>query len=90
MPRTRHLDLMIGEIYAALCRSARAMLDWTRADLARESGMSEALIKKYETGGPWTVSATAALRETFRAHGIDLEIDAKVPPTYYRTTRRIL
>ncbi|MCJ2084626.1 helix-turn-helix transcriptional regulator [Methylobacterium sp. E-005] len=34
---------------AAQCRAARALLDWTREDLARESKVSRAAIADFET-----------------------------------------
>jgi hypothetical protein len=60
-----------------------------RADLARESDLSEGLIKKYETGGPWTASATAVLRDTYRQYGIDVEIVTAAPPAFNRATKRL-
>ncbi|WP_313899268.1 helix-turn-helix transcriptional regulator [Methylobacterium sp. J-078] len=32
------------------CRAGRAMLDWSRGDLARESGLSERTITDFERG----------------------------------------
>ena len=89
MPKVKQSDAEVGGIFAALCRQARAGLNWTRAELAEASGLSEALIKKYESNGPWTAGASAVLRETFRKHGVDVEIDEKAPPGYYRVTTRL-
>lgn len=89
MPRVKQSDVEIGQIYASLCRGARGMLNWTRDELADASQLSPALIKKYETAGPWTASATATLRDTFRRHGVDVEIDESVPPKFYLARRRI-
>jgi ribosome-binding protein aMBF1 (putative translation factor) len=76
MPRVKmEKDVEMGEVYAAQCRAGRAILGWTRDQMAEETGLSEALIKKYEGNGPWTVSATAVIRETFRKYGIRVEID---------------
>ena len=89
MPRVRKEDAEIGEIYAALCRGARAMLGWTRDDMAEKANLSEALIKKYEGNGPWTAGATAVIRDTFRKHGVVVEIDESVPPKYFRVTKAL-
>ncbi|TXN40651.1 helix-turn-helix transcriptional regulator [Methylobacterium sp. WL30] len=59
-------------ISGAQCRAARALLDWTREDLARESKVSRATIADYETGKrPARERTTDDLRQALEAGGIE-------------------
>ena len=68
---------LVGDVFAAQCRMARAALNWSREDLADASGLSVALVKRYEGAGPWTVGATAALRSAFEAERIRFTINGE-------------
>jgi len=41
------------------CRAARALLDWTQEDLAKEAGVSRSTIRDFEKGRHWLHTATA-------------------------------
>jgi predicted transcriptional regulator len=52
-------------------RAARALIDWTQADLAKASGVSQITIKKIERGiGDPRVSTLAAITRAFDGAGI--------------------
>ena len=48
---------------------ARASVDWTREDLAREAGVTAQTIWRYETGGNATVDTLIKLKEAFERAG---------------------
>lgn len=58
-------------ILPAQCRSARGFLDWTRADLAKASGVSVETVKNFEHGTftPNDASRTAIIA-AFEAQGV--------------------
>lgn len=57
---------------AAQCRAARALLDWTRDDLARESKVSRAAIADFETDKRSVRERTTDdLRAAFEAAGLE-------------------
>lgn len=57
------------------CRAARALLDWTQAELAEQAPISAVSIRSFEKGGEMRVSNQTALRAIFEAAGVVL-IDA--------------
>lgn len=65
--------LMENQLTPAALRAARALLDWSRADLSRESGVGASTINAIENGRreraayPATV---AKLIATFAEHGV--------------------
>ena len=63
----------------AQLRAARALLDWSRDDLARESGLSAVNIKRLESAdADWSqakVGTMETLVETFRAHGVTFAVE---------------
>jgi transcriptional regulator with XRE-family HTH domain len=69
------LDIEVGEMFAAQCRAARALLNWTQADIAKAAGCSEQLVRKYEKDGPRSGGATAMLRDAFEQAGIRFPIN---------------
>lgn len=44
---------------------ARALLDWSRADLATEAGLSSPTVVRFETGQPVAGESVAAIRAAF-------------------------
>jgi transcriptional regulator with XRE-family HTH domain len=46
----RHLYASISGMSPGQCRKARALLDWTPADLARAAGVSVITVRNYEAG----------------------------------------
>ena len=65
---TNSLD--VSETFAAQCRAARGLLNWSQADLADRADISLQQVIDYETTGPRSQAMTALLRETFEAAGI--------------------
>ena len=58
-------------ITPALCRAARALLDWTQDDLAREAKVSVNTIRNYEGAKVSSIhSNLAALQATLEAAGV--------------------
>lgn len=51
-------------------RMARAALDWTVRDLAREAGVSANTVSRYENGTDAMGDTLMRIRRTFEAHGI--------------------
>jgi hypothetical protein len=56
--------------FAAQCRAARGLLNWSRDDLAERAEISLQQVIDYETTGPRSQAMTALLRETFESAGI--------------------
>jgi transcriptional regulator with XRE-family HTH domain len=57
----------------AQLRAARAIVKWTRTELAKSSGVSEQTIKRLESvSGPMVANTrtVAALRQTLEAQGV--------------------
>jgi transcriptional regulator with XRE-family HTH domain len=57
-------------IAAIQCRAARALLDWTLQDLARESGVAVDTIRRLEKGETLHERTNWALREALQKAGI--------------------
>lgn len=58
---------------ATQCRAARALLDWTQADLAARAGVSPGTIRGFESGRRTLHRATAsAIRQALEAAGVAL------------------
>lgn len=53
-------------------RAARALLDWSQDDLARETGLSRPTIKRMETKGPGgsTAANVEAVQRALEAAGV--------------------
>jgi len=49
---------------------ARASVDWTREDLARESGVTAQTIWRYENGGNATIETLSKIKEAFERAGV--------------------
>lgn len=60
-------------IKPAQCRAARALLDWTQADLASRTAISAVSIRAFERGGDMRESNLRLLRLTFEAAGVVFE-----------------
>ena len=60
----------------ALCRAARGLLNWTSVRLASKAGMSEGVVREFESGrripGP---SKVASIRRTLKAEGVVFSAD---------------
>ena len=52
------------------CRAARALLNWTQAELAERVSISAVSIRAFEKGGEMRDSNLKLLRMTFEAAGI--------------------
>lgn len=53
------------------CKMARAALSWSIADLARQSGVGERTVAKFETGGNVLPETVETLRACFVRHGVE-------------------
>lgn len=63
-------------VTAAQLRAARGLLDWTRSDLAKASGLSPETIKNIEHGIYTPQDATIkSIIETLTLHGVELSTD---------------
>ncbi|WP_426233424.1 helix-turn-helix domain-containing protein [Pararhizobium sp. DWP3-4] len=60
-------------IKSAQCRAARALLDWTQAELADRTAISAVSIRAFERGGEMRESNLKLVRFTFEAAGIVFE-----------------
>lgn len=61
----------MGAISPAQCRAARALLDWTREQLAAESGVPMRTLADFETGATTPRPTTLQkLQETFSRQGV--------------------
>jgi len=56
---------------AAQCRAARALLDWTQADLSRETGLSAVSVRAFEKGGAIRDSTARLIERAFTAAGVE-------------------
>jgi len=54
----------------AQCRAARALLDWTQADLAARTSISAVSIRGFEKGGDMRDSNRKLVRLTLEAAGV--------------------
>jgi DNA-binding XRE family transcriptional regulator len=54
----------------AQCRAARALLDWTQADLAQVTGLSAVTIRAFEKGGEMRDSNRKLLQLSFEKAGV--------------------
>lgn len=52
------------------CRAARALLDWTQAQLAQKASLSAVSIRAFERGGEMRESNQKLLRLTLEAAGV--------------------
>ena len=62
----------------AQCRAARALLNWTQADLAERVSVSAVSIRAFEKGGEMRDSNQKLLRLTFEAAGVALLDDGEM------------
>lgn len=53
------------------CRAARALLDWTQADLSDATGLSKVTVRAFEKGGEMRESNRTLLRLSFEKAGIE-------------------
>lgn len=61
----------VTDAWARLAKAARQLLLWEQTDLARESGLSIATVKNFESGKTQSLGSTAVLRQTFERAGIE-------------------
>ena len=63
-------------ISPAQSRAARALLNWSEADLAGKLGLGEALVRDFESGGRMPPSGQIeALRSTLMANGVVFSVE---------------
>ncbi len=55
----------------AQCRAARALLDWTQAELSAAAGLSAVSLRAFEKGGPIRESNARRLRSALETAGVD-------------------
>jgi DNA-binding XRE family transcriptional regulator len=74
----QHHHLAVMSLTAPQCRAARALLDWTQADLAERAAVSAGTVRGFESNRHALHRATAAaIRQALEAAGIRfLEADA--------------
>lgn len=53
-------------------RAARAILNWTTADLAKAAGMSATTLSKVERGEDVREESLAKIVQTFEANGVEI------------------
>lgn len=53
------------------CRMARAALDWTTQDLAREAGVGGNTVNRFEAGQDARVSSVDKMRAALEAAGVE-------------------
>ncbi|KQT56102.1 DNA-binding protein [Methylobacterium sp. Leaf456] len=53
------------------CRAARALLDWTQADLSAATGLSKVTLRAFEKGGEMRDSNRTLLRLAFEKAGVE-------------------
>ena len=60
----------------ALCRAARGLLNWTPVRLASKAGVSEGVVRLFETGRRIpTPSRVASIRRALKAEGVVFTAD---------------
>ena len=63
---------MKQDLTPAICRAARALLDWTQDRLAQEAGVGITTLRTFEKGNSKPVAQNlAALQRTLEAAGVD-------------------
>jgi predicted transcriptional regulator len=53
-----------------LCKAARALLDWTAEDLAREAQLGVATVRRFETGADVRIDTTKIIQAALERAGI--------------------
>ncbi len=72
------VEKSLMDITPSLCRAARALLDWTQADLAEAVGLAPETITRFERGGrPPHPNNLVAIREALEAAGIEFLPETK-------------
>ena len=56
----------------AQCRAARALLNWTMADLAKAAGVGVMTVNRFEGGKPVSTASLETLALTLSAAGVTL------------------
>lgn len=71
-------------------RAARALLDWSRAELAKRSGQSPSTVKRVETPDSENVSddMRAVLKATLEAAGVEFT-NGEAPGVRLRRKRKV-
>jgi transcriptional regulator with XRE-family HTH domain len=63
--------LALAVLTPGQCRAARALLDWTQADLSAATGISAVSLRAFERGGPMRDSNAQRLRVAFEKAGVE-------------------
>jgi transcriptional regulator with XRE-family HTH domain len=67
-----------NDIDRALVRTARALLDWTQADLAKVAGIALATLKRFEKGHRTPIPVVrAAIFAALERAGVEFQDDGK-------------
>jgi transcriptional regulator with XRE-family HTH domain len=60
------------------CRAARAILNWTQDELARQAGVSNVTVRCFETEQRKPIRATlAAIQRAFEDAGVEFDADGR-------------
>jgi transcriptional regulator with XRE-family HTH domain len=70
----------IYELTGKQIRAARAMLDWSRAELAAKSGISEPNITRIEAGGDTRRETAHKISNTFQDQGVPFTLNGGIEP----------
>lgn len=63
---------MAARLTPQACRAARAILNWTTADLAREAEVSSTTVNNAEKGKPIRPSSEAAIIAALAKHNVEI------------------
>ena len=63
---------MSAKLTGPACRAARALLEWSKRDLAAASGVALGTIQRIETGGDFYASTADKIVATFAGHGVEI------------------
>lgn len=78
---------MSAKLTASASRAARALLEWSKRDLAAKSGVALGTIQRIETGGDFYATTGDKLIATFAAHGVEI-LNGDAPGARLRPAER--
>jgi len=76
-------------MYAAQCKAARAMLQWSAGDLAKKAKVPEAAIESIEADTPLEPATMAKVEAAFEAMGVEFTYGER-PGVRFRTLDGII
>lgn len=63
---------MSAKLTPPACRAARALLGWSKRDLAEAASIALGTVQKVETGGDFFGSTEAKIVEAFARHNVEI------------------